>query len=42
MARQTLPQNGPLAGVPLVVKGAGGFQVRPATEVGRLLRRAPL
>ncbi|WP_148293751.1 hypothetical protein [Azospirillum sp. B4] len=29
-----------LAGVPLVVKGAGGFRVRPAAEVGRLLRRA--
>ncbi|TWB77691.1 hypothetical protein FBZ87_103510 [Nitrospirillum amazonense] len=29
-----------LAGVPLLVKGAGGFQARPAAEVAVLLRRA--
>ncbi|WP_148294097.1 hypothetical protein [Azospirillum sp. B4] len=29
-----------LAGVPLLAKGAGGFQVRPAAEVAVLLRRA--
>ncbi|MDZ5649588.1 hypothetical protein [Nitrospirillum sp. BR 11828] len=29
-----------LAGVPLLAKGAGGFQVRPAAEVAVLLQRA--